>query len=166
MSENLRYLKQNELASMMGISPELVDQIGEASGGKAFHNGFGCYIYDQRKIMDYYSRHMWELNKKRNQPKEPEPRKKYMNVCELADALGVTPEEADQIGEDAGAKSFHKGLNCDLYDLEICEEYMKAQKDKYKLYATAPKTGINDKKLNERKALKDRITKHRRENKC
>lgn len=162
MSENLRYLKQNELASMMGISPELVDQIGEASGGKFFHNGFGCYIYDQRKIMDYYSRHIWELNKK--QPQEPEPLKSFMSQNELADALGITPGQADQIGEAAGAKSYHPGLQQDLYDYRLCAEYVRAQKNKFKLYTTAPQK--NAKKLEERKALKARIMNHRREKKC
>lgn len=48
----------------------------------------------------------------------------FLKRAELACALGISPQEADQIGEASGARIFNPGFKCFVYDLAKVENFM------------------------------------------
>ena len=51
----------------------------------------------------------------------------YMKRAELASALGMSPEEADRIGEASGARIYNPGFHCFVYDVGKVKAYMLTQ---------------------------------------
>ena len=52
--------------------------------------------------------------------------KQFLKQAELAYALRISPSEADRIGEASGARSYHPGFKCNVYDLELVRAYMRS----------------------------------------
>jgi len=56
--------------------------------------------------------------------------KQFMKKSELADYLGVSPAEADRIGEASGAKLYSQGLRCFVYDVDKAKSLVLADGSK------------------------------------
>lgn len=126
MSETKRYLTLNELALETGRDPQELDQAAERSGAKRFHSGFGCFIYDRKKIPCGSV-----IYKPGKAPEEKDltQGKRYLTKNELAQILKTDPETAGQIGEAAGALIHNGAMECDLYDRELITKHAQEKKD-------------------------------------
>lgn len=81
----------------------------------------------------------------------------YMKRAELASAMGMSPEEADRIGEASGARIYNPGFQCFVYDVDKVKAYMLTQGSRL-----GGKIGDKIQKAQERSgALKARIMSNR-----
>ena len=125
MNDRKRYLTLSELALVTGGDPKQLDEIAERNGAKSYHQGFGCYIYDRKKIS--LPSPVWRPTKPA-QPVDITGGKRYLTLNELAQFLETDPGTAKRIGDASGALIKNESWGFDVYDREIISKHTQGSK--------------------------------------